>query len=58
MMHRIRKAMSPDDKAVESDETYVSGRSKNAKKGEPIPKKHPVMALIERAAPMERCTKQ
>lgn len=61
MMHRIRKAMSPDEKAgplggtgkaVESDETYVGGRAKNAKKGKPIPKKHPVVALVERDGPM------
>lgn len=59
MMHRIREAMAPADaktsgplggagKTVESDETYVGGKAKNAKKGKPIPKKHPVVALIER----------
>jgi transposase-like protein len=50
MMHRIREAMTPALKTegplggkgtvVESDETYVGGRAKNAKKGKPTPKKH------------------
>lgn len=58
---RIREAMGlrPDPaktagplggkgKVVESDETFVGGKAKNAKKGKPIPKKHPVIALVER----------
>jgi hypothetical protein len=63
VMHRVREAMSPDDvkatgplggagKTVESDETFVGGKSKNAKKGKPVPKKHPVVALIERGGKM------
>ena len=59
MMHRIREAMSPDavndvgplggpGKVVESDETFVGGKKKNVHRGKPIPKKHPVLALVER----------
>ena len=61
VMHRIREAMSPDlksgpiggdEKIVEADETFVGGKAANAKKGRPIPKKRPVIALIERYGPM------
>ena len=62
MMHRIREAMGisadkdgpigGEGKIVESDETYVGGKAKNAKKGKPIPKKHAVVALIERDGEM------
>ncbi len=56
---RIREAMGLDPeieggpmggegKTVESDETYVGGKAKNAKKGKPVPKKSPVVALVER----------
>jgi transposase-like protein len=56
MAHRIRKAMAPADggklggegKGLESDETFVGGKAKNAHKGKPIPKKHAVHALVER----------
>ncbi len=56
MSMRIREAMRDDTagpiggegKTVESDETYVGGKAKNAKKGKPIPKKKPVVALVER----------
>lgn len=58
MMHRIREAMTPnaaeqgplggDGKAVESDETFVGGKAKNVHRGKPTPKKHAVMALVER----------
>lgn len=59
MAHRIREAMDlepetgggpmgGEGKTVESDETYVGGKAKNAKKGKPIPKKSPVVALVER----------
>lgn len=62
MMHRIREAMSMTPatsgplggtgKVVESDETFVGGKAKNAKKGKPTPKKVPVVALIERGGEM------
>lgn len=57
---RIREAMNmepevdggPDmggeGKIVESDETFVGGRKKNVHVGKPEPKKHPVVALVER----------
>jgi len=59
MCHRIREAMrdtTPSDagpmggegKTLESDETYVGGKAKNAHKGKPIPPKHAVHALVER----------
>lgn len=62
VMHRIREAMAPsvrtdaplggEGKTVESDETYVGGKGRNAKKGKPVPKKHAVVALIERDGEM------
>lgn len=62
MMHRIREAMGTTaasdgplggpGKIVESDETFVGGKAKNAKKGKPVPKKHAVVALIERGGEM------
>ena len=61
MAHRIRKAMSLDPKSgpigghgkiVESDETFVGGKAKNAHKNKPIPKKHAVHALVERGGKM------
>lgn len=56
---RIREAMSPEPvktagpvggsgKTVEADETFVGGKAKNAHRGKPVPKKHPVVALVER----------
>lgn len=55
---RIREAMNGDDatsgpiggesKIVESDESFVGGKAKNAHKGKPVPKKHAVHALVER----------
>jgi transposase-like protein len=53
---RIREAMTDPNagpiggkgKAVESDETFVGGKKKNAKRGKPEPKKHAVHALVER----------
>lgn len=61
VMHRIREAMGIDAKAgpiggegkiIESDETYVGGKAQNAHRGKPAPKKHPVIALVERGGPM------
>ena len=57
MTHRIREAMREgkfpgplggENKVVEADETYVGGKARNAKKGAPIPKKEPVVALVQR----------
>ena len=57
MCHRIRGAMKPEagagplggkGKVLESDETFVGGKAKNAHKSKPIPKKHAVHALVER----------
>lgn len=57
LMHRIREAMngmpSPGplggpNKVVESDETFVGGKAKNAHNSKPIPKKRPVVTLVER----------
>jgi transposase-like protein len=61
MAHRIREAMGiPKDggkvggsgKTVESDETFVGGKAKNVHRGKPAPKKHVVMALVERGGKM------
>jgi hypothetical protein len=57
MAHRIRTAMTPakskgplggEGKVLESDETFVGGKAKTAHKNKPIPRKHPVHALVER----------
>ena len=58
LAHRIREAMGMkpeetgpiggENKVVESDETYIGGKARNAHKNKPIPKKHPVVTLIER----------
>jgi transposase-like protein len=58
MAHRIREGMrdmAPEpggmggqNKVVEVDETYVGGKAKNAKNGQPIPKKEAVVSLLER----------
>lgn len=58
MCQRIREAMTPAAKAqgpiggsgktIEADETFVGGKAKNVHKGKPIPKKRPVVALVER----------
>ena len=61
VMHRLREAMAVDPKAgpiggsgkiVESDETYVGGKAANAHRSKPIPKKHAVIALVERGGQM------
>jgi transposase-like protein len=53
MSHRIRYAMQEGtfeklEGVVEVDETYVGGKAKNAHKRRGIPKKMPVVALVER----------
>jgi hypothetical protein len=59
--HRIREAMGlpvssgpigGKEKIVEVDETYVGGKGKNVHRGKPVPKKHMVVALIERDGEM------
>jgi transposase-like protein len=61
MTHRIRAAMAPgkdsgsiggDEKIVEVDETFVGGKAKNVHRGKNVPKKHVVVALVERHGPM------
>jgi transposase-like protein len=59
MCHRVREAMKGttpnrsrpiggENKVIESDETYVGGKAKNAHKSKPIPKKRAVLTLVER----------
>jgi transposase-like protein len=57
VMHRIREAMSPDystgpiggdERIIEADETFVGGKARNVHRGKPEPKKHMVVALVER----------
>lgn len=63
--HRIREAMGlgPEpsktagpiggkEKIVEADETHVGGKAKNVHRGKPVPKKHLVVAMIERSGGM------
>jgi len=56
MTHRIREAMTPssvgpiggENKVVESDETYIGGKTKNRAYAKKEPKKHAVMTLVDR----------
>jgi transposase-like protein len=56
LCHRIREAMKPtnpspiggESKVVESDETFVGGKTKNRAYAKKEPKKHAVMTLVER----------
>lgn len=47
-MEPPKGSMGGSGKIVESDETFVGGKAKNAHKNKPIPKKHAVHALVER----------
>ena len=58
LCHRVREAMGLDPKytgpiggegkTIEADETFVGGKAKNVHNGKPVPKKRPVVALVER----------
>lgn len=56
MCHRIREAMTPaapsplggEGKVVEADETEIGGKAKNRAYRKKVPKKHIVLALVER----------
>ena len=56
LCHRIREAMAPTsrgpiggkNKVVESDETYIGGKAKNRAYAKRVPKKHAVLALVDR----------
>jgi len=56
MAHRIREAMTPttrgpiggQNKVVESDETLIGGKAKNRAYAKKEPKKHTVLALVDR----------
>jgi transposase-like protein len=56
MCHRIREAMDPkkpgplggENKVVEADETFIGGKKKNRAYAKVEPKKHAVLALVDR----------
>jgi transposase-like protein len=56
MCHRIRESMKPakvgpiggQNRVVESDETFIGGKAKNRAYAKREPKKHAVLALVER----------
>lgn len=56
LCHRIREAMAPKvcgplggtNKVVESDETFIGGKAKNRAYAKREPKKHAVLALVDR----------
>lgn len=57
LCHRIREAMKPDtaagpiggqNKVVEADETFIGGKKKNRAFAKEEPKKHAVLALVDR----------
>jgi transposase-like protein len=56
LCHRIREAMAPEtrgpiggeNKVVESDETFIGGKAKNRAYAKKPPKKHTVLALVDR----------
>lgn len=56
LCHRIREAMTPsergpiggENKVVEADETFIGGKAKNRAYAKKEPKKHVVLALVDR----------
>jgi transposase-like protein len=58
MCQRIREAFAPasnrtgpiggEGKTIEADETFIGGMAKNVHNGKPVPKKRPLIALVER----------
>lgn len=56
MCHRIREAMKPvapspiggENKVVEADESFIGGKAKNRAYAKKEPKKHAVLALVDR----------